>query len=183
MNLNLFPTNPDFSAGLGFLGYSIICFAVLGFVQSSAISGEIANKILYLGETLKENRLLIVSSILGVSFIYILPSLFFMKKLFDAKLRGILEYGVTTSRQSRAFFEKWVKGNISDSEKFLTDPDFSAHTDLNTIYDIIQKMRIIPIDTRKIIIVVLIIAAPYIPLSLVAFPASEVFEFIIKLFA
>lgn len=179
MKLNLFPTNPDLSAGLGFLGYSLLSFAFIGFAQSSVFSGEIANKIAFMGDTLKDNRLIIFGSVIILSFIYFFPSLFFMSKLYSSKLKGILEYGVLTSKQSLVFSQKWIKDKYNE---FLDTGDFSSLTDLNTSYDIIQKMRTVPIEKRKIISIMVIIAVPYAPLLLLAFPANELFDFILNFF-
>jgi hypothetical protein len=179
MKLNIFPTNPDLSAGLGFLGYSLISFAFIGFAQSSVLSGEIANKIAFMGGTLGANRLMMIGSVIGLSFIYLFPSFFFISRLYLLKLRGILEYGVLTSKQSNIFFNKWVKGKY---DEFLDTGDFSSLTDLNTSYDIIQKMRLIPVEPRKILIVLLIIAIPYVPLAFLAFPSKDIFEFLLKIF-
>jgi hypothetical protein len=182
MNLNIYATNPDLSAGLGFLGYSLVGYALLGSVQSCVISGEIANSIAFRGDILKDNTILIISSIISISFIYFFPSLFFVRKLFEVKLKGILDYGIVTSRQSGAFFNKWIKGKITEPGEFLDTPDFSSHTDMNTVYDIIQKMSMIPIDTKKIVNVIVTVAAPFAPLVLLAFPVKEIFKFVIKLF-
>lgn len=179
MKLNLFPTNSDFTAGLGFLGYSLVSFAFIGSAQSSVFSGEIANRITFMGETLGDNRIIIFGSVLVLTFIYFFPALFFIRKLYRTKLKGILEYGVLTSKQSNAFFQKWLKNKY---DEFLDTGDFSSLTDLNTSYDIIQQMRTVPIETRKVIIMMLIISAPYAPLLLLAFPADVIFEFLLKFF-
>lgn len=182
MKLNLYPTNPDLSAGLGFLGSSLVGFSFLGAAQSGVVAGEIANRIVYMGETLKGNRLYMITTVVCLTFLYLLPSLFFLSKLLQSKLSGILEYGVITSRQASAFYNKWIKGRKAIPEEYLDSPDFSSHTDLNTIFDIIQKMRFIPVEFRKILAMVLIIAAPFLPLAFLAFPLSEIVEFIFKIF-
>jgi hypothetical protein len=40
----------------------------------------------------------------------------------------------------------------------------------------------VPVETRKIMTMALIIALPFAPLVLLAFPANEILEFILKLF-
>ncbi|MCX6161317.1 MAG: hypothetical protein NTV87_08285, partial [Ignavibacteriae bacterium] len=122
------------------------------------------------------------TTVVCLTFLYLLPSLFFLSKLLQSKLSGILEYGVITSRQASAFYNKWIKGRKAIPEEYLDSPDFSSHTDLNTIFDIIQKMRFIPVEFRKILAMVLIIAAPFLPLAFLAFPLSEIVEFIFKIF-
>jgi hypothetical protein len=179
MELNLYPTNPDLTAGLGFIGYSIVSFAFVGFAQSSVMSGEIANKIAYMGDNLSSNKLLIVASVAGLTLMYLFPAFFFINKLYLAKLKGILEYGVLTIKQSKAFHKKWL---MEKYDEFLATGDFSALTDLNTSYDVIQKMRTVPVETRKIMTMALIIALPFAPLVLLAFPANEILEFVLKFF-
>lgn len=179
MELNLYPTNPDLTAGLGFIGYSIFSFAFVGFAQSGVMSGEIANKIAYMGDNLNSNKLLIAASVAGLTLMYLFPAFFFINKLYLSKLKGILEYGVITIKQSKAFHKKWL---MEKYDEFLDTGDFSSLTDLNTSYDVIQKMRTVPVETRKIINMVLIIALPFAPLVLLAFPANEILEFILKFF-
>lgn len=180
MKLNLYPTNPDLSAGLGFLGVSLLGFSLLGFAQSSVLSGEMANRIAYMGEIIWNNIYVIISSAVGAAFLYFFPAFFFVKKLYHLKLKGLLEYGVITSRQSNAFYEKWIVGTKREPNEFLETGDFSSLTDMNTSYDIIQKMRLVPLEIRKVLFMVLIILAPYTMLFLISYPIQEIFEFLLK---
>ena len=132
-----------------------------------------------MGESLEENKLLIVAVVAGLTLVYLFPAFFFINKLYLAKLKGILEYGVITIKQSKAFHKKWL---MEKYDEFLDTGDFSSLTDLNTSYDVIQKMRTIPVEPRKIITMVLIIAAPFAPLVLLAFPANEILGFLLKFF-
>jgi hypothetical protein len=179
MELNIYPTNPDLCAGLSFLGISLVHFALIGFAQSSVYSGEIANNIAFCGDTLSNNNFTIIGGISSLGLFYFFPSLFFMNKLYYTKIKGILEYGVLTSEQSDRFYNKWIKNKYNE---FLDTGDFSSLTDLNSSYEIILKMRIIPFEPLKLLGMILIIALPFAPLAFLSFPVNEIASFLLQFF-
>lgn len=176
MNLNLFPTDPDGSGGLGFLGHNQVFFGVLGFIQSVILSAEIASKVIYTNSVITDFKFIILGYILIFTFILISPMFFFVRKLTLTKLNGILDYSVITHQYVSGFHDKWITGNNPEGEKLLGTSDIQSLTDLASSYDIIKTMIPLPIDIRKVITLILIILVPFSPLILFIIPLNELFQ-------
>ena len=176
MNLNLFPTDPDRSGGLGFIGHNQVFFGILGFIQSSIFSAEIANKVLYSDMVIQDFKFIILGYVLLITFILIFPMFFFVRKLTLTKLGGILDYGVASHKYVSGFHDKWVNGNNPDGEKLLGSADIQSLADLSNSYGIVKTMIPVPIDLRKIVTLILIILVPFSPLILFVIPLNELFK-------
>lgn len=176
MKLNLFPTDPDGSGGLGFLGHNQVFFGIIGFIQSSIFSAEIAHKVLYTNAAITEFKFIIPGIVVLFTFILMSPMFFFVRKLTRTKLNGILDYGVITHQYVSGFHEKWINGNNPEGEKLLGTSDIQSLTDLASSYDIIKTMIPLPIDIRKVITLILIIMVPFSPLILFVIPLNELFK-------
>jgi hypothetical protein len=176
MHLNLFPTDPDRSGGLGFIGHNQVFFGILGFIQSSIFSAEIANKVLYSDMVIEDFKFIILGYVLLFTFILIFPMFFFVRKLSLTKLGGILDYGVASHKYVSGFHDKWVNGNNPEGEKLLGSADIQSLADLSNSYGIVKTMIPVPIDLRKVITLILIISVPFSPLILFVIPFNELFK-------
>ena len=176
MKLNLYPTDPDGSGGLGFLGQNQIFFGLIGFIQSSIFSAEIAHKILYTNAAITEFKFTIPGFVVLIAFVLMSPMFFFIRKLSTTKLSGILDYGVIAHKYVSEFDDKWVNGNNPEGEKLLGSGDIQSLTDLASSYEIIKTMLPLPIDIRRILTLLLIIMVPFSPLILFVIPLNELFK-------
>jgi hypothetical protein len=176
MKLNLYPTDPDGSGGLGFLGQTQIFFGLIGFIQSSIFSAEIAHKILYTNAAITEFKFTIPGFVVLAAFVLMSPMFFFIRKLSTTKLSGILDYGVIAHKYVSEFDDKWVKGNNPEGEKLLGSGDIQSLTDLASSYEIIKTMLPLPIDIRRILTLLLIIIVPFSPLILFVIPLNELLK-------
>ena len=176
MELNIYPTDPDHSAGLSFLGYNQIFFGFLGFIQNSIISAEIANRVIYTNIELSDFRMIIIGFIVLFTFILISPMFFFMKKLTITKLNGILEYGIASHKYVHDFHKKWINGNNPEKEKILGSSDIQSLADLGNSYGIIESMVSFPMNFKRIAALIVIVAIPFLPLTLLVIPVNEILE-------
>jgi hypothetical protein len=176
MKLNLFPTDPDRSGGLGFLGHNQVFFGLLGVILNSILAAEIASKVLYADLKIADFKYIIPGFVLLFTFILIIPMFFFIIKLTIAKLNGILEYGVTAHKYVSGFHDKWVNGNNPEGEKLLGTADIQSLADLSNSYGIVKTMIPLPIDLRKVITLFLLISIPFSPLILFVIPFNELIK-------
>ena len=176
INLNLFPTDPDRSGGLGFLGQNQLYFGLLGFIQTSIFSAEIASKILYAGTVITDYKSFIIGILALFTLIIICPMMFFTNKLIKTKLNGILEYSVTSHMYVSAFHDKWIDGKNSENENLLGSADIQSLADLSGSYDIVKTMIPLPIDLRAVITLVLLVTVPFSPLILFVIPLDQLFK-------
>jgi hypothetical protein len=182
MKLNLIPTNPDLSAGLKFLGITQVFCGLIGLAQGCVVSAQIAERIILNNTQLADYKITIVVNILVLSFLFMLPLMFFITKLIKVKLKGILDYGVVAHKYTNAFDDRWVKGINPENEQLLGTGDIQSLADLFNSYQIVEKMRMIPIDARQIIAIILIITIPFLPLITFVIPPKEILQSLIKFF-
>ncbi len=182
MDLNLYPTDPDLCAGLRFLGVAQIFFGLIGLAQSCVASAEIAKWILTNNYQLSDYYVIIASNILVSTFLFFSPILLFMGKLSRTKLKGMMDYGVVAHKYIRSFDNKWVKGNNPDKEQILGTSDIQSLADLFNSYQVVEKMRLIPMDMYQIIYLILIVGVPFLPLITFVIPLNEIFKILLEHF-
>jgi hypothetical protein len=110
LNLHLLPTHPDRAGGLGFLGKSSYAFAPILFAQGALLSGLIASRVLYGGQSLLSFKMT-TGVLVGFAVLVILgPLLIFTPHLAATKRAGLREYGTLATMYAEGFDEKWVRG-------------------------------------------------------------------------
>jgi hypothetical protein len=176
MKLNLVASDPDTSAGLGFLGTTQLSFGLLGFAQSSSLASEIANKAIYTGVSIDEFKITALVTIPLLVIIYISPLFFFFFKLLFLKLHGIWEFSMLTHQYSFKFENKWIRGVNPENEEFLGTGDIQSLADIGTASDVINNLRLIPMSIRVPIAMFLMIAIPFVPLLVLKYPVSEILK-------
>jgi hypothetical protein len=177
IDLTLEATHPDMSGGLGALKNSQNAFVIIFLAFGTMLSVSLAQEILYTDDTIAMARPVALTYITICLVITTLPLLFFARQIIRAKLMGRIVYGAIGYRLSRAFDEKWAnKENLKAGKNLMEGTDSSAVCDYADIYEVVKKMRIIPVGLREYIFQALILAAPFAPLVLLEMPLREVVE-------
>ncbi len=182
MNLNLYPTNPDMSAGLRFLGVAQIFFGMIGLAQSCVAAAEVAKWATMTNSPLSDYYFTIALNILISAFVFFLPMLLFFKKLSSVKLKGLMDYGVLASKYIKLYDDRWVKGLNPDNEQLLGTGDIQSLADLGNSYQVVENMKMIPMDLNQIVKLILLIAVPFLPLITFVIPLSEIAKILIGFF-
>jgi hypothetical protein len=181
LNLKLIPTHPDRAGGLAFLGRSSYAFAPILFAQGAMLSGMIANRVLYGGQSLMSFKMEAVG-LIGIFMLAILgPLTVFTPKLARAQRQGLAEYGVLASRYVDEFEQKWVKGRAVPSDELLGTGDIQSLADLGSSYAAIGDMRAVPFGVRDMIRLAAVTAVPLVPLGLTTFSLEELLMQLIKI--
>lgn len=176
LELNLIAIDPDKSGGLGFLGIVQSSFGFLGFAQAAIASSEVANKVVYGGVPVEDYRLSLLV-IPAVVFIYLSPLLYFSRKLGKLKLDGIMTYSTLVHKYSNLFEDKWIKGiNNNDKVSFLGSGDIQSLADIGTTYEVVENIRIFPINLKIFLFMLFMVAIPFVPLIFLKFSIKEVLE-------
>ena len=110
IKLELLPTHPDRSAGLGFLSNVSFAFVPLLLAQGALAAGTMANRILYAGGHLIDLKLDIIGVVAIVLLFVLGPLLVFSPQLSRAKRKGRREYGALAQHYVREFDTKWLRG-------------------------------------------------------------------------
>jgi len=183
LDLQLFPTHPDESGGLGFVGEAQRFFAILVFAYSFGAAGVVANSLVYDRVPLQSYAPAIAIYVICAVLVLILPLVTFTPALLKAKRKGLHEYGALATSYSGAFQNKWVLGENPRHEELLGTGDIQSLADLGNSYGIIAKMSAFPIDLRSILHLAVAALLPLAFLLLTVMPLKDLLRLLLKVLA
>ena len=173
LDLNLIPTHPDGSAGLGYLEIVQENFAPLAMGISALCSGNFAEEIS--AGTMSFETVYPFMPVVMIVFAIIFagPLLIFYRKLWICRTTGLREYMVLASRYVNDFDRKWIRGENDSGEPLLGTADIQSLADLNNSMSVVREMRLIPGSQRLITILAVYVILPLLPLLLFKYPFNE----------
>ena len=180
LKLNLIPTHPDRSGGLGFLGRITYALSPILFAQGALLSAMIATEVMQNGRELQSFMVEAVGYISFFVIAVLLPLGVFVPELARAKRRGLAIYGTLAARYVEDFDKKWIRANDPEREALLGTADIQSLADLANSYEVVHEMNLAPFYYRDIIRLAAITAAPLIPLLFLVFSAEELFKKIME---
>jgi hypothetical protein len=180
LKLYLPALHPDRPAGLAFVAQSTVAFAPLLFAQSAVFAAQIADRILYNGESLFASEMTIVGLVVFPVAAVLAPLLSLTVQLIRAKRQGIEKYGAFASSYVMDFSEKWLEGRAND-EAALASGDIQSLADLGNSFAVARAMRPVPIGIDDIVLLLVVTIIPFVPLLLTIMPVDKLFEQAIKL--
>jgi hypothetical protein len=180
LNLHLLPAHPDRVGGLGFLGRSTIAFDPLLFAQGALLSGQIASRIFYNGQSLPAFKLTILGFVLFFVVAILAPLFSFTPQLAKAKREGFAEYGALASSYVTDFDQKWLRGGVND-EQLLGTGDIQSLADLGNSFTIVREMRTVPFVRDDVVRLLVVTIVPFVPLLLTIMPLDELLTRAIKI--
>ena len=180
INLKLIPTHPDRAAGLAFLGRSAYAFGPILFAQGVMLAGLVAERVLYLGQSLVSFKLQIAGFVAFFVLVILGPLLMFTPQMAQAKRKGLAEYGLLAQRYVEGFERKWVLSDPAPSEELLGSGDIQSLADLGNSYAMVREMRPVPFGPQDIARLAAATAAPLVPLLLTIFSPDELIMRVIK---
>jgi hypothetical protein len=173
LDLDYMPAHPDRCGGLGFLSTISQGFAPILLATSTLLSGVIADRVLYQGDSLPEFTMEIVGIVLLMLVSILGPLLFFTPGMIRAKLQGHAQFGALASRYVRAFSGKWVAPGRLPEEPLLGHADFQSLADISSSFELVERMRWAPLSLVSVLQLVGISLLPLAPLLLTMFPMAE----------
>jgi len=181
LNLHLTAAHPDRAGGIGFLGKSSYAFGPILFAQGAVLSGLIASRVLYEGQSLISFKM-DAAGLIGALVLFIVgPLVVFSPQLDRAKRSGSAEYGLLANRYVFGFENKWIRGGAPDMGELLGTGDIQSLADLGNSYSVIGEMRIVPFGILDVTRLAAVTAAPLIPLTLTIFSLEEVLTRLVKI--
>jgi hypothetical protein len=181
LNLRLIATHPDRAAGLGFLGASTYAFGPVLFAQGALLAGLIANRVLYLGESLVAFKMEAAGLLAFMVLFVLCPLTVFTPKLSRAKRQGLRDYGGLVSHYVRGFEEKWVRRKTSSDQELLGNADIQSLADFGNSFAVVQEMRLVPFGLKDVMRLALTTGAPLLPLALMIFSLEELVGRLIRI--
>ncbi|MBL8008676.1 MAG: hypothetical protein JNJ56_14235 [Ignavibacteria bacterium] len=176
IKLNLIPLHPDRLGGLGFLTMTVFAFIPLVIAHGALISGQISNRIFYLGESLLDFKPEIFVVILFLFFVFLVPLMVFSPQLAESKRNGKRLYGIVAQDYVREFDYKWLQKKAPPDEPLIGSSDIQSLADLGNSYEVVDKMKIIPFSRDGVIQIIGAALLPILPLALTLMPLEELLK-------
>lgn len=173
--LKLTATHPDHLGGLGFISWGIASFSLVLAAVSTVFSAGLADEILHHGHTLSGLKYHVAVFVVGSVLAMHLPLLAFSPQLSRCRFRGLLEFGAFVWRHDQAFDEKWIRNTPDPAiESLLGSPDVQSLADIATCYEHVNEMRILPYDSKAVVVLLLAALLPMCPLVATQIPLTEI---------
>ena len=173
--LQLIPSHPDRSAGLGFLGSSLQAFAPVAFAFSTIAASREAQFILSRRAPTSMHLYFNVGVSVFIMVLIVLPLCAFTPALMRAARRGRLAYGTLALQMGQAFERRWLAEELPRAdEEALHAPDFSATVDLYSIAAGARAVRIVPLARAHLLRLAVVLAIPFVPVLLLMVPLSVI---------
>ena len=175
LELALTATHPDRAGGLGFLGWGMACFGSVLVAISTVMSAGFADEILHRGASLDSLKYHVAIYVGFAVIVVHAPLIPFYGRLSRCRFKGLLEFGALVWRHDREFDEKWLGLPAgAPAGDILGSADVQSMAAISACYEHIDRMRLIPIDVKAFVVLVLAAAIPMVPLLGTAIPLREI---------
>jgi len=181
LNLHLSAAHPDRAGGIGFLGKSSYAFGPVLFAQGTLLSGVIADRVLYGGQSLMSFKTEAAGFVGFFVFVILAPLVMFTPLLDRTHRKGSTEYGLLANRYVRSFEDKWMRAGSPKTTELLGTSDIQSMADMTNVYSNVRQMRLVPFGTAEITRLAAATAAPLLPLALTIFSLPELLKFLVKI--
>ena len=174
LNLQLIAAHPDHLGGLGFIEAALRGQLPFSFCLGVGLAGAVANRIFNEGQKLAAFRHLPLILSGAVLLVCVAPYFLFTATLMRMRRRGMLSYGALARGVGEQFEKKWLHRADSLTEDVLSVPDFSATTDLYSVVDNINRIRVIPVGAVDLYALIGVALIPAIPVVIASIPFDTV---------
>ncbi len=173
LNLHLMASHPDRAGGIGFIGHASCAFGPILFAQGALLSGMIADRVLYRGQSLLSFKIEAAGLMAATVLITLGPLLMFAPQLERAKRKGRAEYDLLGSRYVLEFEKKWIRRDAPDREEPIGTSGLQSLADLANSGDVVRDMRYVPFSLRDVSWLAAATAGPLLPLYLTTFSLEQ----------
>lgn len=151
-DLRLVATHPDRCGGLAFIGQYPNTYWLFVFALSTVVAATVLKQVAFGGASLLSFKFALLGLIVFLLVAFVVPLLAFTPVLLKLKKQGLSRYGALVSRHNLAFEARWIDGEPAGSagEKSLGSPDMSSLADLSAGYELVRKIRPIPVTKQSI---------------------------------
>ncbi|MCC6197827.1 MAG: hypothetical protein IT518_25530 [Burkholderiales bacterium] len=151
VRLDLHPTHPDLTGGIGFISETQGRFAL--FILAYGLSNVAAPVGYEIAVQNYDFTIMpvwgpVVGFIVGAPLLFTLPLFMFTKQLFRTRKRALAAYRERVTEHSRLVESRWLfgDGTLSSQEEAR---DIAEQSTLGTMFARIERMRVVPFDLRS----------------------------------
>ena len=174
LELQLVPSHPDRSGGLGFVQLHPAAFSLVVLTLSSVVCASV-------GEQIVENRLHLgqfqgplIALVVLLVVVFLLPLTAFGGQLRRSRMRARFQYGTLAGRHVRGLHRRWVEGLVVEDAAIMDAPEIGPAADVATLYELTTRMRPLPIGLQPLISVLLPAVAPLLPVATLEIPLKDI---------
>jgi len=176
LDLQLMPTHPDGTAGLGYLEVVHAHFTplilALSVVQAAMLAEELSSGLASFEHIYPAFALVLVV----VAVLFLGPLFILTPRLWASRVKGLSDYMVFGSSYVNGFNSKWLGKGDPDREPLLGTADLQSLADLGNSISVVRDMRVVPISLFLVKDYVLIALLPFLPLLLFKYPVADLAE-------
>jgi hypothetical protein len=146
------------------------------------VAGPVLNRVVHEAAAPLQFRFLIAGTVIVAVCAFVGPLLVFIGKLIAEQRRGVFAYGALAQCMGQQFERKWLTSDTVLGERALSASDFSATTDLYSIVANIYAMRIVPLQLKSLILLIVVTLLPFLPIALLSVPLDLIVQKLAGLF-
>jgi hypothetical protein len=148
---------------------------------SAIFSAVIGEDIIYDGATLQEYYYPVLFFVILVPIILHLPLLAMIPNLLRAKARAMNKFSSLIQYHNNLYREKWMEGQLPESDHILGSLDNSSMADINGSYQqAVKEMSIIPINQKTLMGMILLLLIPFLPLLFTMYSLKDLVDKLMK---
>jgi hypothetical protein len=164
VKLELRASHTDLAGGLGVIGLNHALFVILFFILATLLSSDLAANMLYEEEMLVSVKQVAMVFIVLSIIVIMLPLMFFARQLVDLKHEALVEYSTLQNQISNDFHKHWIKDEADD---LVDSMQPSAMADYSAVFENVNNIRMVPFDTKMIVLMAGTLLIPFLPLALI----------------
>ena len=173
IKLDLYASHSDLAGGLGMIGRGHCIFGIIFFIFAVMLSSDLASDMLYEGGKLLDvKQLVFVFTLISIT-VLLMPLLFFSQQLYELKQNALTEYSTLQHQISNDFHNHWIKDGAN---RMVDSMQPSAIADYGGVFETVSQMRMVPIDTKILIVLAVMLSIPFMPLLLIESSIWEVLK-------
>lgn len=179
LDLQLIPTHPDQAGGLGFLGETQRLYAIFIFAYAATASATACREVLFDNLPIQSFKIPIAALVILMLLLFLGPLFMFAPILVRTRRKAVHEYSRLACKLGRLYDRKWVSGDPV-GESLLSSSDHAALANYSRDYELVDRMRFFPFESRTALALTFAGLLPMLPLLATVMPASEIFKLLLK---
>lgn len=180
LDLALVPAHPDAMGGLGFLQKLPKAFILVTLAMSAVLASRWIHDSLFHQIALDTLKLPLLSFAVLWGLTVLAPLFVFSGKMISTRKKAMRQYSALLSEHGRLVHQKWILGQKIGERDILDSPELGPSADIETIYDAVKKMRLVPIGKSCIIPIVVPVALPMIIVAATQIPLLQILTTLFK---
>ena len=130
--------------------------------------------------TFADLRVEMIGLVFGVPLIFLMPFIAFIGLMARTKKQGLLDYGDLIGRHGRLVRERWIDGKPIADAPILEAPELGPIADTAAPYELIAKIRPMPLNMGSVAPLVGAAVLPMIVLVVLELPLKTVLKVLLK---